>query len=73
LESSKSKSETGESKKTKLFIPLKELPYSRYWLLEKIKACEIFAVKINGKWYVPYTEAQKLEKKTHKLKAKKKA
>jgi len=52
------------------FIPIKELPYSRYWILRKIKRCEIFAIKINGRWYVPITELQKLEKKTHKKKLK---
>ena len=52
------------------FVPLKELPYSRYWLLRKIRRCEIFAVKINGKWYIPITELQKLEKRTHKRKLK---
>ena len=53
------------------FIPISEIEgFSERWLRHKIRACEVFAVKINGRWYVPEPELRKLlkNKKTHRKK-----
>jgi len=54
-------------------VPINKVEgFSERWLRQKIKSCEIFAVKINGRWYIPTCELEKLlkNKKTHRKKLK---
>jgi len=50
----------------KVFTKTSELPYSRRWIITKVKDCQFFAIKIDG-WFVYSGHLQRIKKKTHKL------
>ena len=49
-----------------MFRRVNSLPFSRRWVLVKLKECEFFAVKVDS-WFAYKGHIHKIRKKTHKV------